>query len=403
MLYDPHGKPIPEATAATPTTGSSIQWQTSDRALGDVSRALTPSKVDAILRSANAGTTAEQSSLASEIDEKSWDIFQAVQTRRLAVAGLDWEILPPAGDDTPRAKEIAEETEAMLRTPGTYSADFDTFQQCLFFDLQSALLPGFAVVELLWGPGGDQLEGCQFIEQRHFTFAESQSPMLVTTEHPSGIALEPGKFVTHYQLARAGARYRGGLIRPLAWLHCFSVNGIKWLMTHIERYGMPFLVAKTSSEAYKTERQKLASLVQNFGPAGGGVFTDAVELEMLQAANTTGDVYFKLLEYAGDSITKVVLGQTASSGDSAGMSNGDAQSAVRQDILESDCHAPRTPPTPRSSPPAPPGNTAATPPSPTSTSNASPPKTSSPRPPPPRPSTKPASSGMPPKPARPSA
>ena len=338
MIYDPQGNELPDVTVTQPAPGSQIQWESSDRASTDVSRALTPAKVDSILRSANGGSTEQQSSLSIELEEKSWDIFQAIQTRRLAVSGQQWEILPPTGDETPRAKEIAEETEAMLRATPAYGDQFSTFMECFFFDLQSALLPGFAISELVWGKdGGDQLYGCQFIEQRHFTFADSQSPLLVTTDHPSGIELEPGKFIKHYHRARAGARCRGGIIRPLAWLHCFAVNGIKWLMTHIERYGMPFLVAKVGSESYKTERQKLASLVQNFGPAGGGVFTDAVELEMLQAANVTGDVYFKLLEYSGDAITKVVLGQTASSGDSAGMSNGDAQSQVRQDILEADC------------------------------------------------------------------
>ena len=57
---------------------------------------------------------------------------------------------------------------------------------------------------------------------------------------------------------------------------------------------------------------------------------------MLQAAQTTGDVYFRLLEYLGDAVNRIVLGQTASSGDSSGLSGGDAQSQVRQDILCSD-------------------------------------------------------------------
>ena len=64
-----------------------------------------------------------------------------------------------------------------------------------------------------------------------------------------------------------------------------------------------------------------------------------MEVELLQAASTTGDVYFRLLQYMDDAITKVLLGQTASSGDSAGLSGGDAQSKVRQDILEADARA----------------------------------------------------------------
>ena len=90
MIYDPHGNELPELPVATPPRGVSVTWEPSDRATTDVSRSLTPAKVDSILRSANAGSTADQSALSMELEEKSWDIAQAVQTRRLAVAGLDW-------------------------------------------------------------------------------------------------------------------------------------------------------------------------------------------------------------------------------------------------------------------------------------------------------------------------
>ena len=125
-------------------------------------------------------------------------------------------------------------------------------------------------------------------------------------------------------------------MRPLAWLHCFANVNHKDLLAFIERYGMPFLVAKVDDNEFDTQKNKLRKLIRNFGSGGGGLFTKAVELEMLQAAQTTGDVYFRLLEYLGDAVNRIVLGQTASSGDSSGLSGGDAQSQVRQDILCSD-------------------------------------------------------------------
>ena len=54
-------------------------------------------------------------------------------------------------------------------------------------------------------------------------------------------------------------------------------------------------------------------------------------------------MYYALSQYGIDcglnekAVNKVILGQTASSGDNSGWSKGDAQSQVRQDILESDC------------------------------------------------------------------
>jgi len=161
---------------------------------------------------------------------------------------------------------------------------------------------------------------------------------LVTEDEPNGIDLAPFKFAVHRHRSRAGAMCRGGLIRPLCWLDVFQrMAGVKDLLTFIERYGMPFLLAKVDEDSWKSERYTLMNLVKNFGPSGGGVFSKAVEAEFLQASNSTGDVYFKLLEYTGDAITKLILGQTASSGDGGGLSGDNAQDRVRQDILESDC------------------------------------------------------------------
>ncbi|MBQ6351767.1 MAG: DUF935 family protein, partial [Lentisphaeria bacterium] len=51
------------------------------------------------------------------------------------------------------------------------------------------------------------------------------------------------------------------------------------------------------------------------------------------------NVYFRALEFTHNAIYTLIVGQLASSSDSSGMSNGDAQTAVRQDILEADARA----------------------------------------------------------------
>lgn len=316
-----------------PTAGIIVTAESSDRSTGDASRAVTPQKIDAIMRAANSGDTALQCQLALELEEKNWDIAHAVQTRRQALLGVKWDIVP--GGESPADKKAAEDYKAALESCGRHQ-ELDGFDN-LLADLSGALLPGFAVAELVWGSGGS-LAGFQSIEQRHFSFVdEPRIPRLVTTDHPSGIELDPVKFLYHNRRVRGGDPARGGLIRPLAWLHCFSNLNLKDLLRFIERYGMPFTVARVDQQSWDNERVKLKQLVRSFGPDGGGVFTKATELEMLQADKNSGDVYFKLLEYVGEAITKVLLGQTATAGDGGGWSNDNAQAQVRQDLLEADC------------------------------------------------------------------
>lgn len=345
MIYDAQGRPVADVAVKAPRPGVYVERESADAYTFGESRELTPEKVDAILMAANSGDTERQAKLSGEIEEHDWDIAQAVQTRRLAVAGLKWSIEPTEDDDDPKAEEISEAAEAMLRAVRYDGTDeLASFAGALCGGLQGALLPGFAVLELVWGKGGQELQGLQEIEPRHFIFRDETGrllsrPRLRTTAEPNGVDLAHGKFVVHYAQARPGARCRGGLIRPLAWLHCFSRVNMIDLLTFIERYGMPFVVAKVGQEAYATERTKLKALVRAFGPAGGAVLSEHVETELLQASNTSGDVYFRLLQYVGDAVTKVVLGQLATAGEAGGFSKGGEQGKVRQDLLEADCRA----------------------------------------------------------------
>jgi phage gp29-like protein len=99
---------------------------------------------------------------------------------------------------------------------------------------------------------------------------------------------------------------------------------------------MPFLVAKLDRASYDRDRDAVRNAIRNFGARGGGVFSKSMEIELLQAASGGGDVYRNIISYMGEAITKVILGQLASSDKASGLSGGDVQSRVRQDILEAD-------------------------------------------------------------------
>ena len=76
-----------------------IREDHSDRLDSQVTRDLTPQRIDAIMQAANSGDVADQCRLCREILEKNFDIIQAVQTRKDALLGLQWSIEP--GDETP--------------------------------------------------------------------------------------------------------------------------------------------------------------------------------------------------------------------------------------------------------------------------------------------------------------
>ena len=74
---------------------------------------LTPVRLAEIFKEADAGDVLRQAELFEEMEEKDPHLFSQLQTRKNAVTGLDYEVIPFDSDD-PRDKEIAEFVEAQL-------------------------------------------------------------------------------------------------------------------------------------------------------------------------------------------------------------------------------------------------------------------------------------------------
>lgn len=328
-----HSDPTAARNGGMPAPGRWIAVEPGDRSRWLQTSEYTPVNVTRILEAANEGDIAELAVAAREIQERNWEVILAMQVRKSALTGLDWGVDP--GDDRQASKDAAKAFEAAIRAAGS-EPGLASFHE-LAGHLMDAVIAPLAAAEIVWGAGGS-LAGFRPVGAWHFTFRGSETPLLVTDDDHAGVPLPPGKFIVHTR-GGAGDPARAGLIRTLIWLHVFQNYPVKDLVSFVERYGMPFVVAKVDRSAWENERGVMRNLIRSFGPNGGGVFTKSTELELLQASNSGGDVYFKLLEYTSKAITKVILGQLASSSESGGLSGGDAQSRVRGDLLEADARA----------------------------------------------------------------
>jgi len=338
MIVDQFGRPIEERRLQPPPPGASVIFDPrSDREGLNVSRRLTPWSVDRIMIAANGGDTLDQCRLAKELPELDETIQADLGTRRRAVSGCKWSIQP--ADDSPEARTVCDALKTEIDRAGGGRAPDGTkilsFRQALY-SLTDAFLPGFSAVEILWQPGGRGFRGFKAVEQQYFSFTSSFAPRIRTLGDYNGVELPAAKIIFHQLAINSGDPCRGGLIRPLAWLHCFKHINVKDLLSFIERFGMPFILAQADEATWQKERTVLQQLISAFGPSGGGIFSKNIELKLLEHSGTGYEVYFKLLEYIDRGIDKVLLGQTATSNDAQGLSNGGAQSQVRQDLLDAD-------------------------------------------------------------------
>lgn len=336
MLYDMHGNVIPDLVLAPPAAGRAVEVQVTDRqTIAEQTPGLTPADVTRILDAANQGDVRLQAKLAQEIEEKDWDIAQALQTRRLAVQRVAVTVEP--ADDTPAARALADDVDGVLQAAGN---DELLGLNGLLAALLTALVPGYAVCETVWQPGGAGIVGWQAVPQEHFTLIGSRHLRLVTQEQPQGMDLPRHKFVVHRSCPRGGALHRAGLIRPLAWLYAFKRANTAFVLRYLEKYGMPFLLAQLDDHAWATERGKVASLVQNFGYDGGAVLTKAVDVKLLEGGTGNAGQYLEFQSYLAAAIAKVVLGQTSTSDSTdSNRSTAAVHNEVRTDLRDADCES----------------------------------------------------------------
>ena len=107
---------------------------------------------------------------------------------------------------------------------------------------------------------------------------------------------------------------------------------------YMERFGIPFLHGKLRKEQWDnadTRNTFLASLRKG-GRIRAVTSPENSVLEVVNVGAGTGTTHGDWLDDLDRTAAKLILGQTGTSGDSSGMSNGGAQTQVREALLSSD-------------------------------------------------------------------
>ena len=338
-LFDAFGRPM-ESPPQKPETEMLGSVRIRDQWTTYPSTSLTPEKLVSIMREADSGDVLRQAELAEEMEEKDPDLSSLLHTRKLAVQGLDPEIVPAS--DSPEDKKIAEHVRENLD-------DLDLDDPVL--DLLDAIFKGFATVEINWEVQGkvNWVSGLEWIHQKRWTFSEFDAdfeqpipkvPRLITKEEPfRGIEIPPFKFIYHRYKGRSGLPQRGGLFRPVSFYYLFKNYDIKDWVIFIEKYGQPLRVGKFSPGAGEDDKKVLKEAIQNLGTDAGALISDTTEINIIES-KTTGtsmNIYDRFAEFVNKSYAKAILGQTATTEGTPGKLGGEeARSEVRHDLTRAD-------------------------------------------------------------------
>ena len=299
---------------------------------------LTPGRLGEIFRDADQGEVTRQMELFEEMEEKDAHLAALLQTRKLAVLSLDYEVLPYSRSR--RDREIADFiSEVVFRVQDLEGA---------LLDLLDALGKGFALAELIWDVDQDRavVKELRWIPQRKVTFVGSLTPRLLT-QGASWEGEEPPawKVIYHRYKARSGYDSRAGLLRVVGWMYLFKNYALKDWAAFNEVFGMPLRLGKYDAAASPADREALVQAIRSLGSDAAGVISKNTEIEFVEAhSRLAGNVnpYEVLAEFCNREMSKAILGQTLTT-DTAGSTGTYAaarvHSQVRRDLVQADAQS----------------------------------------------------------------
>lgn len=329
-LYDHLGRPIDTSSLRRTQAEASLTGVRNYYELIP-SRAISPSKLAAVLRAAAQGDIVEQAKLFEDMEEKDPHIFAEMAKRKGAVSGRPWSVLP--GEDTPLAGKVAEFVQQVVN-----GLDIED----IMLDAMDAVGKGFSALELAWEMSGGQwvITGAAHCPQTWFQFAQGQTEIRLINGSTDGEALAPAKWLIHHHKARSGSPYRGALYRVLAWLFLFRNYSIKAWAQFVESYGMPIRIGKYPLGTPEAEQDTLLAALSAIATDAAAIIPDGMMIEIIEQARATGSVshHQQLLDWTGKAISIAILGQTLTTdaGDRGTQALGKVHDVVRRDIMASD-------------------------------------------------------------------
>jgi phage gp29-like protein len=286
-------------------------------------RPVTASDVSMAAVAAGDGYPHDQALVFKELIKRDATIAAHLATRRNAVLGLDWNVESKTHPE--QAKKIA---------AGLKAANM----RGLIQQLLGAVPFGYAGAVLDWDEGGAALKGWRPAAPHAFEFDAAGNAAFVTinAEHLPVAPLVAAGSAVYVASDGFGLPSERGLLGPLAWLYLLKTVNFKNWGRYVERFGIPVAVVTATSRYDETTANAIISKLKSAGASAALVAGDETKINFAGASTGSTEAFATFVKHIDDCIATLILGQTATTKEASGFSNGGAQAAVRDDLAAAD-------------------------------------------------------------------
>lgn len=338
-IYDQFGREYPKPEKK-PSRRPLAAAPLSDAFRDYVADGLTPGKLAAILKEADAGDPGRQAELFDQIEERDGHIIGEMGKRRNVILDAEFDLAPATED--PRDVKIYEDVKQMM----SENTDWPDVQ----VSLQDSVGKGFAGIELDWdvSEGQAQVQKFDFIEQKRFRFTDrsgilSKVPLLITDDDPLGVDIPAWRVMMHRYGGMSGHSVRSGIYRICTWWYVFKNYAVKDWVIFCEVYGMPLRLGKYNPGASTEDKEALEIAIQALGHDAAGIISKSTEVEFITGSqgSVSTDLYKDLAGFGNKEMSKAILGGTLTADvDGKGSyAASNTHNDVRHDLINADARA----------------------------------------------------------------
>lgn len=319
-----------------PPSGEMINWSpTLDGSRPYLTQDVTFDQLRNLLLAGDSGDAATALRVFDELETKDPRLASVAKTRRLALTGLEWDIVS-AADQLPdeSARGRADEAAAYCREVLSDAVGLDETLN----HLARAIGSNLAVAEIVW-ESNRPVRLAPVPSWRIASDYRTPGVRIAMPGQPSGVELPPAKFIVHIPDARCGFPFDASIYRAIAHLIVLKQLALADWGTFCQLFGMPVRVGTYKRSASADEKQALREMLEGMGSAGWAMASDAVNLTFAESSARGTSPFKELVEYCDRTITIAFLGGhlTVDTAQATGtLAAGAVQNEVRLDLRDDD-------------------------------------------------------------------
>lgn len=242
---------------------------------------LTFKQLRSIIDSGIDGDIADAMQLFIEMESFDPRLASVANTRRLALTGLDWEIVSAAKiQSSVQDKELADDVASHI------NEQFDKIEHldCALEHLSTAIGPNLALLETIWE--SSRLVELSPVPYNRLTMdlRKSTDIRVITADERLGIEARSPQFVVHIPNGKTASPLFGSLMVAQAQIWLAKKLALADWGAFVELYGIPLRIGSYDDSTPTEAKDLLKKFLHNLGSAGWALKHRSTSIDIIESS-----------------------------------------------------------------------------------------------------------------------